>query len=416
MPVHRPPAVGRPPGMNSTTRRVIATMIAVGFLLTACAPGGGAGASPATDPPGTPTAPDAEPDFAWALDGNGAPSAGGMDLQFDGAHDFWDHAVALDGYTGFGTSAGPGPVDTTQSFSVAAWVNLGSRAGIAAAVSQLAAVTAPFHLGVGDSKWWFMMKTEDRTGLDFSVSAQGPTASPSASWTHLVGVHDRDAGVIRLYLDGKLASEAAFTSPVKADGPLVIGRAQFDSSPGNFWPGAVGDVAIYQVNLGAEQIAAIFASTRPTTGPPPLPAPDPSSYADGLLNGTWDMVTDGALKEFILRDFGVSADEVRARWGFDGHKWWLGFLFDGELFLEGGVPEGAGGTLSIEGDVLTTDEGWTTIDWLWTLEGDVLTVTVIGSCLYEGSGPACSTDPAEADIKPFPTVQVWTKSGDDPSW
>jgi Concanavalin A-like lectin/glucanases superfamily len=267
-----------------------------------------------------------------------------------------------------------------------------------------------------------MMKTEDRTGLEFSVSAQGPEATPAPTWVHLVGTYDRDAGVIQLFLNGKRAAFAPFTTPVKADGPLAIGRAQFDGNPGNFWPGAVGDVAIYQTTLSPAQVAKIYASTKPASAPPPQPAPDPSTYADGLLNGRWDHVFGKAEADVMVRDFADyvdSADEVIVRLGIDRNTWWIGFLFDGKLILENGVPEGARGTLSIEGATLTLHEGGSLdTTWAWKLKGDVLTLKAIGTCIYDaGAAPFCTEERDKMDqMELLVAEHAWIKSGDDPSY
>ena len=91
-----------------------------------------------------------------------------------------------------------------------------------------------------------------------------------------------------------------------------------------------------------------------------MPEPDPSTYANGILNGTWDYVYDDEDAQVILADFAEfvdDADEVIVRIGFDDHEFWIGFLFDGVMPMYGGFPEGAGGTITIEDDVLITDEG-----------------------------------------------------------
>ena len=366
------------------------------------------------------------PDVAWKLDGDGTPAAGGIELEFVGAHALSEEAVSFDGHTGHAITSAPGPLDTTQSFSVTAWVNYAAPSEIAAAVSQLADTTGAFQLGIGEnSQWWFMMKTEDRTGLDYAAWVEGVTADPSNRWVHLAGVHDDEADEIRLFVDGELVAETPFTTPVPAHGPLTVGRAQFDATPGNFWPGAIAEVGIYKSALSASQIAELHTTTAPTSPPPPLPEPDPSTYADGILNGTWDYVlgpAEAELADVLVSDFGLAgASEISVRFGFDDHEYWQSFVIDGELMLEpGGVPAGDGGTFVIEGDEIIFTNQWGQGISQWHLDGERLTMTVLAGCNTEHTPPLCIDDREQLiESDPFVTLvneHTFTRSGDDPRY
>ena len=100
------------------------------------------------------------PIAVWNLDGDGTASVGNSALAFSGAYEFSDTAVAFDGYTGNASTSAPGPIDTTASFSVSAWMNYADRVSdFSVAICQLGEVTCAFALGVGDtSQWWFGMK------------------------------------------------------------------------------------------------------------------------------------------------------------------------------------------------------------------------------------------------------------------
>ena len=361
------------------------------------------------------------PVAAWNLDGDGTASVGDSALEFSGAYDFSDTAVALDGYTGNALTSAPGPIDTTASFSVSAWVNYADRVSdISVAVSQLGDVTGLFGLGVGDAgQWMFGMKTEDRTGAQYGVGVVGTQAAPSKSWTHLVGIYDQHASMLYLYVNGVQQAEAAYTAPLKANGPLTIGRAQFDSHPGNFWPGAIGEVAVYQSALTAEQVAEIYQTTKPSSPPPPQPAPDPSTYANGILNGTWDyVVVSEEDAQFFLNDYGVTtADEVRVRLGFNNHQWWETKVFDGEPFFVNGVPEGSGGTFRVEDDRLIQTDGQWQVTYTWVLNGDQLTLTVVEECNVTPTGLNCRDDRSQMDPIMIMIIEhTYTKSGDDGSY
>jgi len=396
------------------TKRLLYVMIAVLLTVAACAPQDAPKSAAAAAPAATPTsAPVASPAPAssesprplayWHLNGDGKDSVGDSALEFSGLYALSDTAVSFDGHTGSASTAAPGPLDTTESFSVSAWVNYAHQAANSKAVSQLGKVRGLFGLGAVESKWVVLMISEDRPDGK-GVSAQGDLAVPGSNWTHLVGVFDREAGMLRLYVNGDKQGEAAFTTPLKAEGPLTIGRGQFDSHPGNFWPGAIGEVTVYQTALTAGQVADIYQTTKPTSPPPARPAPEPSTYGNGILNGTWD----------------YPADKPRIRLGFDNHEWWQGFVTDGKVWLVDGVPEGSGGTFTIDGNKLTTSgDGWLTT-YEWTLDGDRLTTTVVKECNVWGSDTVCyssreeiqKADPGVISV----TEHTWTKSGDDASY
>lgn len=352
----------------------------------------------------------------WSLDRES------NELELVGAYELSSAGLAFDGYSGHAITRNRGPLDTTESFTVSAWVNYANKSGIALAVGQLADVTSVFGLGVGiDQKWIFGMKKEDLTGPEHNVVAYGPVASRSNVWVHLTGVSDRAAGTIRLFVNGKLEAEVPYARPLNAGGPLTIGRGQFDAVAHNFWPGAVIDVSVFQTALSADQIKALYDTTRPASPPPPMPAPDPSLYANGRLNGTWDYtVPDGEFKAFVISNFGMSgADEVVLRLGFDNHVWWQGVLFDGELFLENGVIEGDGGTIRIEDDLLVTTqaEGTAEVTLRWTLEGDTLSMTAIEVCGLSPDPTDCSTDRSKMDPIMIQILENgFVKSGDDASY
>jgi len=414
--------------------RISVMALAACLLLAACAAATGSPpaatvattASPASAAPTPATEAPASPAFAWALDGDGRPSAGDVAVDVGGFYDFSDGALALDGWTGNAATRGPGPIDLTSSFTVTAWVSYEGKDRYAAAVSQLGDVAGLFHLGVGDYKWWFMMKKQDGHEPGSTISAQGGIAAGSSGeWVQLVGVHDQDAGVLRLYVNGEQVAETAFTSPIKAGGPLTIGRSQANGTPGNFFKGAIGDVAVYKGVLPAEQIAEMYASTAPTAPPPTAPEPGPASYAGGMLNGTWDYVataTDRAafLADDVEKESGIHADELRIRFGFDDHEWWQGFVFDGQLWLVDAVPEGSDGTMRIDGDHLTMFDGTYEVTYRWTLDADRLTLEVVRDCMTEALDRQCATDKSEIlaldpGVVPV-TEHTFTKSGEDPGY
>lgn len=151
------------------------------------------------------------------------------------------------------------------------------------------------------------------------------------------------------------------------------------------------------------------------------------TFGDGSvaesLTGTWDYVNDEAGREVILANFAGlvdSADEVVTRIGFDGNDWWQGFLFDGELFLLHGVPEGDGGSFFLVPDeaviAMVGAHGQAQIVYEWAIDADSLTLTAIEECSLAGREMSCTKDQSEMDpVMLLVTDQTFTRSGDDPS-
>lgn len=219
-----------------------------------------------------------EPSVVWPLDGDGEPAVGDAALTFWGGFDLSDEAVAFDGVTGFGSTPGAGPMVTTESFSVAAWVNLARPADYPTAVSQLGDVAAAFFLGYAEGSWAFSMKDADTNAPGHTIRAVSAPAEPDpGAWVHLVGVYDDTAQQIRLYVNGERVAEESFTATWQAEGPLTVGRAQAQGAPADFWPGAVEDLRVHSIALSDARVQEEYADRRPASPPPAIPA-GPSAF------------------------------------------------------------------------------------------------------------------------------------------
>ena len=203
---------------------------------------------------------------SWPADeGSGAVAAdqvGDADLTLRGGAGWTagvsGSALAFDGVDDQATTAGP-VLDTTGSYSVAAWVRLDADTGFATAVGQ-----------DGDDLSTFFLQ---RSGADgrFAFSAAGGRAlsddEPEVGrWYHLVGVRDVATSTYTLYVDGKRqGAQGSFSAcaPGEAStGPLTVGRAKFGGQPVDFWPGAVDQVHAYDRALNAQEVADLYASGR----------------------------------------------------------------------------------------------------------------------------------------------------------
>ncbi|NYH51392.1 hypothetical protein HNR06_000981 [Nocardiopsis arvandica] len=144
-------------------------------------------------------------------------------------------------------TAGP-VVDTSDGFSVSAWVRLDDATANHTAVSQDGDRHSGFYLGYdhnADGKWVFKQAPFD--GDETSIANRAHSIEPAelGVWTHLLGTHDPETGELVLYVDGVRQSEVVQESPWNAEGPLVIGGAKYRGQFHDAWPGAVDDVRVW---------------------------------------------------------------------------------------------------------------------------------------------------------------------------
>ncbi|MFF3845016.1 LamG-like jellyroll fold domain-containing protein [Streptomyces sp. NPDC002328] len=166
----------------------------------------------------------------------------------------------------YGQASGPA-VNTSGSFTVSAWVKLGSTAANSTFVAQNGQVASGFQLyyatGAG---WTFNRHASDTTAPTIVRASSGTSAVTANVWTHLTGVYDQSAAQLRLYVNGTQAGTAAFTSPWEATGPLQIGRRLYNGAYGENTQGQITDVQVYGEALTASQVSTVYGGTLPAAG------------------------------------------------------------------------------------------------------------------------------------------------------
>jgi endo-1,4-beta-xylanase len=140
---------------------------------------------------------------------------------------------------------------TNSSYTVSAWVKLGSTAGYRVVASQDGAARGAFYLEYhGDyRRWAFIIPTADArdTGWQTLLSTTAPAAG---AWTHLAAVFDKAAGRMLLYINGRLEASAPAISWAST-GAFHIGR----SMDGALFTGAIDEVRAQARALSAGEIA-----------------------------------------------------------------------------------------------------------------------------------------------------------------
>ena len=169
--------------------------------------------------------------------------------------------------------------------------------------------------------------------------------------------------MIRLYVDGKRAAETAFDAPWQAGGALMVGGSKARGGLSDFWPGAIDAATVYQAALTDDEIERLRDASRPTAAAPVLrrrrtSRPSRSSAEPGTTRSRTR--TPKELRQMMVdaaAEAGKPEAKVALRFGFDGDRWWLGFVLDGELWLVNGIPEGDLGSMTVDGGTLTMTNG-----------------------------------------------------------
>ncbi|MEU1282655.1 LamG-like jellyroll fold domain-containing protein [Kitasatospora sp. NPDC005856] len=224
----------------------------------------------------------------WALDGTGDSSStntlykNGGDPKTTyptGTALTTDHnraankATALDGATVYRTTAPVGAgatspgLDTTQSYSVSAWVKLNNTDSYQTAVSLTGNQASPFYLQYSKAynNWAFVLPSSDSVTSPEYYSAydrDGRTATTVGQWTHLTGTYNAATGLATLYVNGLAVGSAKVGTAWKPPaGSLNIGGATFNGkSPSDFVNGAISDVRVYPYALTDPQVNVVATS------------------------------------------------------------------------------------------------------------------------------------------------------------
>jgi alpha-L-arabinofuranosidase len=168
------------------------------------------------------------------------------------------HAALFDG--GTGAAEVPNPVvDTSQSFSVAAWVRPDVATGFRTAVSVDGDQVSGFFLQRrDDGRFAFTRLVTDAPGA--GTFAASSAVAEVGQWVHLVGVYDRVAGTLTLYVNGTRQQSVAFTTPWRAGGHLAVGRGKYAGAATDFFAGAVDDVRTFPFPLDPARAASLAGS------------------------------------------------------------------------------------------------------------------------------------------------------------
>lgn len=148
---------------------------------------------------------------------------------------------------------GPG-----ASFTVSAWVYLTSTGAFATAVSQEGTADSSFYLQYSktNNAWAFSRVASDGTNPD-GIRAISSVPPATNQWVHLVGVYNAPDGLMTLYVNGNAQGTATDATPFAGQGGIMIGRAEYNSGPTDWFSGMIKDVEVFQQTLSAAQVQAL---------------------------------------------------------------------------------------------------------------------------------------------------------------
>lgn len=163
-----------------------------------------------------------------------------------------DRALALNGTTAYASTTGA-LVDTTKSYSVAAWVKLDDLSSNRTVLSQNGTHRSAFYLGYETSgKWTFRTVSADVTASWTYARSASTRPAQAGVWTHLAGVYDADSKTIQLYVNGAAQGQpVSYTTAWQAAGALQIGRTQWSDTYTDYVSGSVDEVTVW--NYAAPQ-------------------------------------------------------------------------------------------------------------------------------------------------------------------
>ncbi|MFF1792676.1 LamG-like jellyroll fold domain-containing protein [Kitasatospora sp. NPDC058263] len=211
----------------------------------------------------------------WALDGRSGGDTGDTNALYpkENIARTTDHngaankATAFDGTKVYRSTAPVGPttekpgLDTTQSYTVAAWAKLDNTNDYQTVVSLAGQDRSPFYLQYSAQfgKWAFVFPESDNyyTGTYYAVVDDGARPSPlTGVWTHLVGTYNAGTGVATLFVNGRAAGSANIPGVWKTNGTVNIGGDVTSRYPGpsDRLSGAISDVRLYPYALTDQQV------------------------------------------------------------------------------------------------------------------------------------------------------------------
>ncbi|MCX5389804.1 LamG-like jellyroll fold domain-containing protein [Streptomyces sp. NBC_00094] len=174
-----------------------------------------------------------------------------------------DKALSLTKSSLGGAGTSKQVVETQASYTVTAWGRLDSGSSVATVLAQDGSVHSSFYLSYcyDVQTWCVRLPDTDTAGSAFSGQRVNALNLPQfKAWTHLGVVVNRGATTNKLafYVNGVLQGTDNLTADAWASsGGLQVGRAKYNGSYTDYFPGEIDEVVVRQDALTSEGMAEL---------------------------------------------------------------------------------------------------------------------------------------------------------------
>ncbi|UQU66659.1 LamG domain-containing protein [Couchioplanes caeruleus] len=167
-------------------------------------------------------------------------------------------------FTGSGALTTGGKVlDTTKSFTVAAWVRIDQTTGFQNIISQDGAHIANFQLqyrsddrngdGTADKSFCFGMRVTDTDATAPMEFTCAPDSAIANRWTHVAGAYDAGEETMQVWVNGQRKAVKDAPAAWSSTGPMRVGNRKYTSDVWTDWlQGSVADVQVFDRVLVAQ--------------------------------------------------------------------------------------------------------------------------------------------------------------------
>ncbi|MBP2322203.1 hypothetical protein JOF56_002588 [Kibdelosporangium banguiense] len=171
----------------------------------------------------------------------------------------------FDGAAGYAETAGP-VIDTSESFSVAAWAFLKEGTHYATVFGQDAGRVSGFHLqyDLGSKTWGVVAPKADQNDPDLRYVLSTEPAQVGG-WSHLVMVYNAGLKQVRLYVNGALSGMQSDITILPSAGKFSVGRCRWNGNNGCYFPGGVEEVRAYGKALSDGEVRRIHDDILPAS-------------------------------------------------------------------------------------------------------------------------------------------------------
>ncbi|GGQ73225.1 LamG domain-containing protein [Couchioplanes azureus] len=203
------------------------------------------------------------PGATTAADVAGRTAALAGDATFGPGHA--GNALQLDGIGDYALTSGV-PIDTDQTYTVAAWLYLTDTSIDRNAVAAEGSLQSAFAIqaNAGARTWRVRFAADDVADAP-SARLESTSVPQTGQWTHVAVVRTPTSG--QLYINTVKEDEQTLPASWKATGGLSFGRQLNNGGPLGLWRGAVDEVRVYPRALSAVQISRLYKNRDVQTGP-----------------------------------------------------------------------------------------------------------------------------------------------------